>query len=184
MPRSALRNDSRCFADSSSPTGDTVAKCRHGRLSMGAGACRPASFLCISLLFCCPVLKRRAKLKTPRRHPAQIPGSHLPATLPEMPSMRAAPDPSLAVGLDLPRPGSSVRFALEGHCRVFAQASSSEVRRAALATGGTGWHYAAKVPRATKPWPSMSHLVWTCPALAADRAHLPNPENRALPGRS
>ncbi|CAE7376592.1 unnamed protein product [Symbiodinium sp. KB8] len=102
--------------------------------------------------------------------------------------------PGLAVGLDLPKPGSRVRFAFEGHRKAYTQARDAAQQRAALATGGTGWHYRAKLRgegvatcMCGQTWPSRAHLVWTCPILAHDRGHLVQPMNRAeerLFGRS
>ena len=94
-------------------------------------------------------------------------------------------DPSLAVGLDLPRPEGCVRFAFQGHRQVYAKATTRAAKFAALACGGTGWHYTAKNPSHTpaqclcsKSWPSRAHLLWNCPYFEEDRADLPFPVNR------
>ena len=94
-------------------------------------------------------------------------------------------DPSLAVGLDLPRPEGCVRFAFQGHRQVYAKATTRAERFAALACGGTGWHYNARYSLQTpaqcfcsKLWPSRAHLLWNCPHFADDRADLPLPVNR------
>ena len=91
-------------------------------------------------------------------------------------------DPTLAVGLDLPRPVPGVRFAFQGHRKVYDSATTRAERQAALACGGTGWRYNAKrssreeVPCfCSKRWPSRSHLLWSCPAFADERSQEPAP---------
>ncbi|CAE7306335.1 pol [Symbiodinium natans] len=93
-------------------------------------------------------------------------------------------DPSLAVGLDLPRPNPRVRFAFAGHAQLYKQATTLTEKRACLATGGTAWHFNARrngtmaTCMCGREWPSRSHLLWTCPALANERSALTLPENR------
>ena len=94
-------------------------------------------------------------------------------------------DPSLAVGLDLPRPAVSCRFGFQGHRRVYAKATTRAERFAALACAGTGWHYRAKhsLPGQVqcfceKLWPSRAHLLWSCPHFEAERSELPFPVDR------
>ena len=96
------------------------------------------------------------------------------------------PDPSLPVGLDLPGPPRKFRFAFQGHKKVYDAAKTLAERRAALATGGTGWYHQAKQPQrrtavcfCSKLWPSRAHLMWTCPEFADARGGLPAPTNRA-----
>ena len=95
-------------------------------------------------------------------------------------------DPSLAVGLDLPRPVDCRRFAFLGHKQVYAKATSQAERHAALACGGTGWHYNAKHALTgptkclcSKLWPSRAHLLWSCPSFVDERSSLPAPVDRA-----
>ena len=94
-------------------------------------------------------------------------------------------DPSLAVGLDLPRPEGSRRFAFQGHRQVYAKATTRAERFAALACGGTGWHYSARHSLqgpvqcfCSKLWPSRAHLLWNCSHFAEERAELPPPVDR------
>ena len=95
-------------------------------------------------------------------------------------------DPSLAVGLDLPRPEGDRRFAFHGHRQVYLKANTPAERYAALACGGTGWHFTAKHSLSgpvkclcAKLWPSRAHLLWSCPDFAAERSGIPVPVDRA-----
>ena len=93
------------------------------------------------------------------------------------------PDPSLARGLNLPPPAHNVHFALAGH-RQLGRQGPLNVRRAAVAMGGSGWHVAKKIPERRAPLtcacgleaPSRPHLTWNCDALTplAVLAQLPN----------
>lgn len=94
-------------------------------------------------------------------------------------------DPSLAVGLDLPRPEGCRRFAFHGHRQVYMKASTPAERYAALACGGTGWHFTAKHSLSgqvkclcAKLWPSRAHLLWSCPDFAVERSGIPVPVDR------
>ena len=93
----------------------------------------------------------------------------------------------LAVGLDLPRPDASTHYALSAH-RLLGKDGSLEQRRAAFATGGTGWYAAAKARLPDSQGitcicgdrlPSRPHLTWRCPGTAALRAGVRIPRDRA-----
>ena len=64
----------------------------------------------------------------------------------------------LAVGLDLPKPPAECQFALRGH-KLLGKDGPLEIRRAAHATGGTGWHVAAKT---ASPTPNANCLLVWC----------------------
>ena len=51
----------------------------------------------------------------------------------------------LATGLNLEAPSPGARFALAGH-RLLGHSQSLDVRRAALATGGSGWYHRHRIP--------------------------------------
>ena len=96
-------------------------------------------------------------------------------------------DPTRASGLDLPRPAPDARFALLGHA-CLATDDSLEVRRAALASGGSGWYAAARKQapkgfevtcRCGLQWPSRPHVTWNCESTAALRLHFETPTDRA-----
>ena len=90
-------------------------------------------------------------------------------------------DPSLAVGLDLPRPEGCRRFAFHGHRQVYVKASTPAERYAALACGGTGWHFDAKHSLTgpvkclcSKLWPSRHICFGVAQTLQRrDPAYLP-----------
>ena len=93
----------------------------------------------------------------------------------------------LAVGLDLPKPPAECRFALRGH-QLLGKEGPLEIRRAAHATGGTGWHVAAKLHLSPQLQvecmcgarnPSRPHLVWCCPQTEGLRKGIQRPDNRA-----
>ena len=78
-------------------------------------------------------------------------------------------------------------FALRGH-QLLGREGPLEVRRAAHATGGTGWHMAAKLqlpPQLQTACmcgarnPSRPHLVWNCPQTEVLRGGIQAPGNRA-----
>ena len=94
-------------------------------------------------------------------------------------------DPTLAVGLSLPAPCPNKRFAFLGHQTVYNRAAKPLDRHAALATACNSW-FLAKRMRLTgdvrclcgMPWPSRTHLLWTCPALAEQRPEIAQPVDR------
>ena len=96
------------------------------------------------------------------------------------------PDPSLARGLNLPPPAHNVHFALAGH-RQLGRQGPLNVRRAAVATGGSGWHVAKKIPERRAPLtcacgleaPSRPHLTWNCDALTPLAVLAQLPDTRA-----
>ena len=92
----------------------------------------------------------------------------------------------LATGLNLEAPSLGARFALAGH-RLLGHSQSLGVRRAALATGGSGWYHRHRIPTqryaevkclCTLLWPSRPHLTWNCPRTAEHRHGLRGPTNR------
>ena len=92
----------------------------------------------------------------------------------------------LATGLNLEAPSLGARFALAGH-RLLGHSQSLDVRRAALATGGSGWYHRHRIPTqryaevkclCTLLWPSRPHLTWNCPRTAEHRRGLRGPTNR------
>ena len=96
-------------------------------------------------------------------------------------------DAGLAVGLDLPKPPPDCHFALGGH-RLLGKEGPLEIRRAAHATGGTGWHMAAKLQLPSNvPTtclcgalnPSRPHLVWSCSHTEHMRQGISMPVDRA-----
>ena len=69
---------------------------------------------------------------------------------------------------------------------MYAKATTQAERNAALACGGTGWHFNAKHSLTepmkclcSKLWPSRAHLLWNCPNFAEERSSLPAPVDRA-----
>ena len=96
-------------------------------------------------------------------------------------------DPSRACGLALPRPAPNARYALLGHASL-ATDDNLAVRRAALASGGSGWYAAARkqVPRQFEvicccglKWPSRPHVTWNCACTSQFRSRLELPTDRA-----
>ena len=96
-------------------------------------------------------------------------------------------DPTCARGLCLPAPAVTTRFALGGHQQL-GRTGPLAIRRAALATAGSGWYWRAslRLPKGTVvncmcngKFPSRPHVTWSCPFTASCRAGLALPCDRA-----
>ena len=94
-------------------------------------------------------------------------------------------DPSCARGLQLPRPAATTRFALSGHQQL-GRSGPLVVRRAALATAGSGWYLSAalRLPRGISVncmcnGRAPSRVTWNCPNTASCRDGLILPSDRA-----
>ncbi|CAE7373819.1 unnamed protein product [Symbiodinium natans] len=96
-------------------------------------------------------------------------------------------EPECARGLALPGPPHGQHHALAGH-RLLGRQGPVELRRAAMATGGSAWHTAAKLRRPRDVpvqclcgglWPSRAHLAWACEKTAVCRHEVPLPRERA-----
>ena len=83
--------------------------------------------------------------------------------------------------------GWNARYALLGHASL-ATDDNLAVRRAALASGGSGWYAAARkqVPRGFEvtccyglKWPSRPHVTWNCACTRQFRSRLELPTDRA-----
>ena len=95
--------------------------------------------------------------------------------------------PEHARGLDLPAPAPGTRLALLGH-KCLGLDGSLETRRAALASGGTGWYAATRLGQKNLAnltcmcggkWPSRPHVTWSCPHTSHARAGVTLPTDRA-----
>ena len=94
-------------------------------------------------------------------------------------------DVTCARGLALAKPAASQRYALSGH-QVLAGPGPLAVRRAALATAGSGWYWNAslRLPKGDTVCmckgrnPSRPHLTWVCPHTAHCRLGLEQPTDR------
>ncbi|CAE7489116.1 unnamed protein product, partial [Symbiodinium necroappetens] len=71
------------------------------------------------------------------------------------------------------------------HRQVYAKATTRAEKHAALACGGTGWHFSTRHSLTgpvqclcSKLWPSRAHLLWSCPNFAEERTRLPTPVDR------
>ena len=97
-------------------------------------------------------------------------------------------DGHFASGFDLPAP-EQLDFSFEGHKKVFLQASSVPLRRAAAATGGSIWYWTAGLRLQEDDArlrclcgelaPSRAHLTWVCPRASSCREGLQAPTHRA-----
>ena len=92
----------------------------------------------------------------------------------------------LATGLSLPAPSKHTRYALRAH-GMLCKHASLEVRRAAVATGATGWYHKARTHQSQesptpclcgKIEPSRPHIVWRCSGTQHLRENLEAPIDR------
>ncbi|CAE7336588.1 OTU5 [Symbiodinium sp. KB8] len=68
---------------------------------------------------------------------------------------------------------------------VYAKATTPVEKHAALACGGTGWHFSTRHSLTgpvqclcSKLWPSRAYLLWSCPNFAEEPTRLPTPVDR------
>ena len=94
-------------------------------------------------------------------------------------------DPTCARGLALAKPATSQRYALSGH-HALSGPGPLAVRRAALASAGTGWYWTASLRLSARDTtcmcqgrnPSRPHVTWVCPHTAHCRLGLAAPQDR------